>query len=288
MTEHAPRASRSPTRSPRGRASAPAPGAAASSPSRSAAARSATSTATTPRTSSSRRTLGRALRAGPGRPPPGVPRQAGPGRPPHRGRGRRARRDRAAAAELRARRDAPRRARRRLTSLRPRARGCLASRLRASSRSSARRNSSAGSAVSCGATAHANVARTEGMPSGLGASAMAASRASTIRCTAAPAAPGDDRELVAADARQAVAVADDLHAGVGHGAQDGVAGRMAELVVDRLEVVEVEEHQRGRAPSAVARASASSKLRRLNSPVSGSRSAMPRWTASAWSRRCLR
>ena len=102
--------------------------------------------------------------------------------------------------------------------------------------------------MSCGATAAANVACTGGTPSGPGASAIAASeRLDDPLHAGAGGAGRDERELVAADPRQAVAVAHHARAGLGDRAQDRVARRVAVLVVDGLEAVEVEEHERGRA-----------------------------------------
>jgi hypothetical protein len=59
-----------------------------------------------------------------------------------------------------------------------------------------------------------------------------------------PAAPHDQRELVAAQAREVIDLADRLTARVRDRAQDGVADRVAVDVVDRLEAVEVEQHER--------------------------------------------
>ena len=59
-----------------------------------------------------------------------------------------------------------------------------------------------------------------------------------------------DRELVAAEARGGVGGADARRHALGHLEQDPVAGRVAEAVVDGLEVVEVDE-QHGH-PDAVA------------------------------------
>ena len=53
-------------------------------------------------------------------------------------------------------------------------------------------------------------------------------------------------ELVAADARRRVGVADDGVDAIGEGDDHGVADVVAELVVDRLEAVEVEVQQRDR------------------------------------------
>ena len=83
-------------------------------------------------------------------------------------------------------------------------------------------------------------------------------------------------------------------------AQDRVADRVTVVVVDRLEVVEVDDEHRerlvivGRRPArgsirvSTSRRSASSKARRLATPVSGSLLAISRWRASASSRRRLR
>ena len=51
-----------------------------------------------------------------------------------------------------------------------------------------------------------------------------------------------DGELVAAEARHHVGVADVAHEPLGDGAEQRVADRMAERVVDALEVVEVDAH----------------------------------------------
>ena len=67
---------------------------------------------------------------------------------------------------------------------------------------------------------------------------------------------GQDRELVAAEAGHEVAVPDRAGDPLGDGDQQGVAGGVAEGVVDDLEVVEVDEEDRGDrlAPRAAARA----------------------------------
>ena len=54
----------------------------------------------------------------------------------------------------------------------------------------------------------------------------------------------DQHELVAADARHGVALAQHAAQALGHRLQQQVAGRVAEAVVDELEVVEVHEHHR--------------------------------------------
>ena len=54
----------------------------------------------------------------------------------------------------------------------------------------------------------------------------------------------DHRELVAADAAGDVGRADDVADAVGRLGQDAVAGEVADAVVDRLEVVEVEDDER--------------------------------------------
>ena len=51
-------------------------------------------------------------------------------------------------------------------------------------------------------------------------------------------------EFVAADARHGVALADDLLQALRGGAQDAVAGGVAQRVVDVLEAIQVEEQQR--------------------------------------------
>src|SRR5581483_5910289 len=53
----------------------------------------------------------------------------------------------------------------------------------------------------------------------------------------------DHRELVAADAARDVGAADDRAQALGDLAEDGVAAQMADLLVDRFEVVQVEEDQ---------------------------------------------
>ena len=87
----------------------------------------------------------------------------------------------------------------------------------------------------------------------------------------------DERELVAADAREHVGLAQHLPQGVADAHQQGIAGGMAERVVDALEAVEVEQHERCRATVAARPADLAIELllkrRRLKSPVSGSRSA---------------
>ena len=180
---------------------------------------------------------------------PVFPDKPGPGRAPDRGRRRRARRDRAAAAQLPARRHAPRRARRGLS----RAQAARARRL---SLALAREQALVGEAEQLAGIGRVVRAprprRTSRAPTGRrrgsGRRRSRRSRASTMRSHAGAGGPGaTTRELVAADARQAVAVADHARARLGHGAQDGVAGRVAVVVVDRLEAVEVEEHERGRA-----------------------------------------
>ena len=57
----------------------------------------------------------------------------------------------------------------------------------------------------------------------------------------------DDRELVAADAAGDVGAADDRADALGELRQDGVAGQVADALVDRLEVVDV-EHDEGELP----------------------------------------
>src|SRR5581483_12249068 len=61
----------------------------------------------------------------------------------------------------------------------------------------------------------------------------------------------DDRELVAADAAGDVGAADDRAQALRDLAEDGVAAQVADLLVDRLEVVEVEEDERETAVVAV-------------------------------------
>ena len=79
----------------------------------------------------------------------------------------------------------------------------------------------------------------------MSARVIASSSAPTMRSTpGAPAPRRDQRELVAAQAREVVDLADRLAARVRDGAQDGVADRVAVDVVDRLEAVEVEQHER--------------------------------------------
>ena len=65
---------------------------------------------------------------------------------------------------------------------------------------------------------------------------------------------GDDGELIAADAGQGVGGAQDRLGALGDLAEDRVADRVAVVVVDPLEVVEVEDQQRQRAWSASRRA----------------------------------
>ena len=60
----------------------------------------------------------------------------------------------------------------------------------------------------------------------------------------------DDRELVAADAGHRVVLADAVAEALRHLQQQLVAGRVAEGVVDGLEVIEVDEHHRQRLPAA--------------------------------------
>ncbi len=60
----------------------------------------------------------------------------------------------------------------------------------------------------------------------------------------------DQGELVAADARQDVAVAQDVAQRVADARQELVAGGVAEGVVDQLEAVQVEQHQRAGAAMA--------------------------------------
>ena len=85
----------------------------------------------------------------------------------------------------------------------------------------------------------------------------------------------DDRELVAAEPRDEVELADALPQQPADVGDELVADRVAEAVVDDLEAVEV-EHQQRAASSLLARAtpitrsSSASKRRRLCSPVSGS------------------
>ena len=124
--------------------------------------------------------------------------------------------------------------------------------------------------ASAGATAQANVTPTS-MPSG------ARSRRSRARAPHEPlradllGAGRDHGELVAADARQAVALAHRALRGVRDGAQHDVAGRVAVLVVDRLEVVEVEQHERVAVARSPRPAPARGRTpRRLAIPVSGS------------------
>lgn len=54
-----------------------------------------------------------------------------------------------------------------------------------------------------------------------------------------------DDELVATEPRDQVAGADDRTESVGHGQQEQVAGGVAEVVVDLLEAVEVEQEEGG-------------------------------------------
>ena len=61
---------------------------------------------------------------------------------------------------------------------------------------------------------------------------------------AGPARLGQDRELVAAQPGDEVAVADRAGDPLGHGDEERVAGGVAERVVDDLEVVEVDEQDR--------------------------------------------
>ena len=56
----------------------------------------------------------------------------------------------------------------------------------------------------------------------------------------------DDRELLATDSADIVARADRAAENLGDPDQDGVAERMAVDVVDLLEVVEIDHHERGR------------------------------------------
>ena len=112
----------------------------------------------------------------------------------------------------------------------------------ASSRWSARLSRLSPSSASVGETAQANVTPTSSPRAWRPRRSRGQRR--TSRSAPAPPHRGDHRELVAADARQAVALAHRALGGVGDGAQHDVAGRVAVLVVDRLEVVEVEQHQR--------------------------------------------
>ena len=57
---------------------------------------------------------------------------------------------------------------------------------------------------------------------------------------------GEDHELVAAEPRDGVRVAQHLGEALGDGDQQVVADGVAEVVVDRLEAVEVDEQQRDR------------------------------------------
>ena len=59
---------------------------------------------------------------------------------------------------------------------------------------------------------------------------------------------GEDHELVAAEPRDRVAVAHQLGEALGDGDQQPVADVVAEVVVDRLEAVEVDEQQRDARP----------------------------------------
>ena len=82
-----------------------------------------------------------------------------------------------------------------------------------------------------------------------------------------------DDELVAAEARDDVGRAHQPAQAIGHGAQEHVAARMAERVVDLLELVEVDEHDGARliaGAAASARSICSRRKTRLGSPVSES------------------
>ena len=75
----------------------------------------------------------------------------------------------------------------------------------------------------------------------------------------------DDRELVAAEARHRVVVADAVAQPLRHLQQQLVAGGVAERVVDGLEVIEIDEHHRQRACRCAARALMPSARRSVNS-----------------------
>jgi len=62
----------------------------------------------------------------------------------------------------------------------------------------------------------------------------------------------DDRELVAAHPAGDVRAPDDRLQSLGHAGEDGVSGQMPDAVVDRLEVVDVEEDERELAGSRAA------------------------------------
>ncbi len=85
---------------------------------------------------------------------------------------------------------------------------------------------------------------------------------------------GEDREFVAPEARDQIAVADGPEQALGDEDQQLAARRVPMHVVDRLEPVEIEQEHRMRgalpAGGSIAAASASSNRRRLGSPVSTS------------------
>lgn len=58
--------------------------------------------------------------------------------------------------------------------------------------------------------------------------------------------PADERKFVAAQAGRQIACADPFLQTARHPLQDAVAGRMTKRIIDVLEVIEIEEHQRTR------------------------------------------
>ena len=100
-----------------------------------------------------------------------------------------------------------------------------------------------------------------------------------------PGAALHDGEFVAAEAGHRVGAAHHALQALGHRAQQRVADRMAERIVDALEAVEIEEHDRElvrRAPSACSILSRNST--RFGRLVSASWRAMCMILASAWRR----
>ena len=96
----------------------------------------------------------------------------------------------------------------------------------------------------------------------------------------------DERELVAAETRHGIALAHPATQADRHGAQQLVAGRVAELVVHGLEAVEV-GHGHGEAAAVAARGAQGAvqpvvEERRLARPVSGSNWA--RWSSRSLAR----
>ena len=104
---------------------------------------------------------------------------------------------------------------------------------------------------------------------------------------------GDDDELVAAQAAEGVGLADHALEPFGHRAEQFVAGAVPERVVDRLEVVEVDEQRRHRLllwRARVSVCSIRSRIRvRFGSPVRASwvarkTSSFSRLVSSSWAR----